>query len=95
LFLTGIASVYWITPAGPGWWGIAWIPLIFLLRMIPFLIAAPSPYRRPSVNDGTTARQLARGVAAVSVNVLLLIGWHILAIATGIVRSPPIVGMIF
>src|SRR5690606_850478 len=43
LFLSGIAGRLWIIPAGPEMVGYAWMPLLFWITLIAFLLAATSP----------------------------------------------------
>ena len=43
LFLSGIAGRLWIIPAGPEMGGYAWMPLLFWISLIAFLLAATSP----------------------------------------------------
>ncbi len=43
LFLSGVAGRLWIIPAGPVMGGYAWMPLLFWMFIIVFLLAATSP----------------------------------------------------
>lgn len=43
LFLVAWAGRLWIAPAGPVYWGYAWLPVIFWVLLIALLIAAASP----------------------------------------------------
>src|SRR5258706_3315755 len=61
LFLAGIASQYWITPFGPVWLGISWMPLLFIILIFAFLFAAPSPYERKNISK--TEKQAVSAVA--------------------------------
>lgn len=45
LYMAGIASQLWIVPFGPVFWGVSWIPLLFILIIFTFLLAVPSPYQ--------------------------------------------------
>lgn len=83
LFLSGIATQYWIVPFGPVVWGISWLPLLFVVVLISFLFAAPSSYQR-----GSTAKA-AGEVAAVAIGlfVWILIFMLLVAVFAGLLRS--------
>jgi len=48
LILVGLAAEAWINPVGPVYWGVAWIPTLFVIILFALLLsAAASPLRRP------------------------------------------------
>lgn len=46
LILAGIAADAWITPVGPHYQGVAWFPVLFIILLFAFFIAASTPVRR-------------------------------------------------
>jgi len=46
LILAGIAADAWITPIGPYYQGVAWFPVMFVVFLFAFLIAASTPVHR-------------------------------------------------
>lgn len=50
LFLAGLAGRYWVTPAGPVFWGYAWFPLIFWIFMIALLIGISTPVQEERID---------------------------------------------
>src|SRR4051812_19109667 len=73
LFLAGIASQYWIMPFGPVWWGVSWMPLLFIILLFSFLFSAPSPYEKRAAKSSTVQEATSIGVAAVSIFIWLLL----------------------
>lgn len=48
LILVGLAAEAWINPVGPVYWGVAWIPTLFVIILFALLLsAAAPPLRRP------------------------------------------------
>lgn len=47
LFLSIWAASFWVSPAGPVYWGIAWVPLFFVGLLLALLLAAAIPPSRP------------------------------------------------
>jgi len=48
LILVGLAAEGWINPVGPVYWGVAWIPTLFVIILFALLLsAAAPPLRRP------------------------------------------------
>ncbi len=85
LFFAGIASQYWITPFGPVWYGISWMPILLVILIFTFLFAAPSPYERKRIvksNDDEKQAESA-AIAAVSIYVWLLFTILFIAIIVG------------
>lgn len=76
LFLAGLASQHWITPIGPVYWGIPWLPLIFVLLIFTFLFAAPSPWQHSKNNVNG---QPSPSTAAISIFFWLLLFLLIIA----------------
>lgn len=46
LILAGIAADAWITPIGPYYQGVAWFPVLFVILLFAFLIAASTPVNK-------------------------------------------------
>ena len=46
LILAGLAADAWITPVGPYYQGVSWFPVLFVILLFAFLIAATTPVRR-------------------------------------------------
>jgi hypothetical protein len=80
LFLAGIASQFWIIPIGPVWWGVSWLPLLFVMLLFTFLFAAPSPYER---ERATKVNGEQAAVAVVSVFIWLFVSLLFIAIIIG------------
>src|SRR3954463_6664290 len=85
LFMAGIASQYLITPFGPVWYGISWMPILLIILIFTFLFAAPSPYeRRRIANSNDDEKQPASAAAAaISIYVWLLFTILLIAIIVG------------
>ncbi len=43
LFMAGVSSQYWITPVGPSYWGVYWVPMILTVLVFLLLFLAPPP----------------------------------------------------
>lgn len=89
LFMAGIASQYWITPFGPVWYGISWMPILLVILIFTFLFAAPSPYeRRRIVKSNDDEKQAASAaVAAISIYLWLLFTILFIAIIVGVLAK--------
>lgn len=46
LILVGLAADAWITPVGPYYQGVSWIPVMFVILLFALFIAAATPVRR-------------------------------------------------
>ncbi|MFW6222112.1 MAG: hypothetical protein ACOC3T_00725 [Bacteroidota bacterium] len=46
LILAGLVAEAWITPFGPVYYGIAWVPTLFVIILFALLLAAATPSRR-------------------------------------------------
>jgi hypothetical protein len=91
LFMAGVASQYWIMPIGPMWWGISWMPLLFILVIFTFLFATPSPYQGRSVKTNVHVEQSASAAeTAISIFAWLLLLMLLVVIVIGIVRTPAV-----
>ena len=89
LFMAGIASQYWIPPFGPVWYGVSWIPMLFIILIFTFLFAAPSPYERRSITKTNDEKQAASAAAAaISIYVWLIFIILVIAILVGHFRIP-------
>src|SRR5947208_2012373 len=85
LFFAALAGGYWIVPFGPLVWGVAWMPLVFIVLVVAALFAAPSPYTRSSKTD---TAQAATGLAAIGAFTWILLLVLLMAIFAGIYRGP-------
>jgi hypothetical protein len=90
LFLIGLAAQFWIVPFGPLLWGIAWVPLLFVVLLFSLAFAAPSPYkgRRNEIKASEASAAESAG-AAVSFFIWLLFILLFIAVAIGYFRMPP------
>ena len=89
LFMAGIASQYWIPPFGPVWYGVSWIPMLFIILIFTLLFAAPSPYERRSITKTNDEKQAASTAsAAISIYVWLIFIILFIAILVGHFRIP-------
>jgi len=86
LFMAGVAAQYWIVPFGPSLWGVAWIPLIFIILIFTFLFAA-SPYQRSTTKAGEKAEEISTAGEAISIFVWLLLCLLIVAVIIGFYRT--------
>jgi len=80
LFMAGLAGRFWIVPYGPLLWGVAWIPLFFLVLLFAFLFSAPPLHTRRS--------DRAEAAEAISIFVWLLFCVLLIAVIAGFLRSP-------
>jgi hypothetical protein len=51
LLMAGLAAQFWILPFGPVLLGVAWLPLLFILVIVTFLFAIPSPYQTAKAKE--------------------------------------------
>lgn len=87
LFLVVLAGQLWITPFGPVWWGVAWLPLFFIGLIFAFILMAATPFPtsgRKSVKEEIREEE-ATGIAIGLFTWLLLIAL-VVAIVTGYYR---------
>ncbi len=66
LILAGLAAEAWITPFGPVYYGIAWIPTLFVLLLFAFLLAAatPTPREERIIEETETTRPQGESIRA-------------------------------
>jgi small-conductance mechanosensitive channel len=84
LFMAILAGQFWLTPFGPVFWGISWIPLFFVGLIFAFVLVAAAPFpgsRRKTVKE-EIAEEEATGVA-IGIFTWLLIIALIIAVVTG------------
>lgn len=55
LILAGLAAEAWITPIGPLFYDVAWIPTLFVIILFALILAAASPTSRRDIDFDTTA----------------------------------------
>lgn len=63
IFLVGWSSQLWIMPFGPVWWGVAWLPLIFVAVVFSFLMLAFTPRVNGATESSDKNSQKSSGVA--------------------------------
>jgi hypothetical protein len=91
LFLVAWAARLWILPAGPVFWGFAWIPIGFVVFLFVLLIAAApkkDSHRTPpdDPEHDQTAKGLKGAAAIFSIFFWILVVALILAIIIGYIR---------
>jgi len=67
VFLFAWSGGVWLTPFGPVWRGIGWLPIIFMAVMVSLLLTAASPrtYRRRPPESKEQAAAAAERIIAV------------------------------
>lgn len=63
LILVGIAANAWVTPVGPYYMGVTWAPVMFVILLFAFLIAAATPPRRTRIVTEAEAEEKPAVVA--------------------------------
>jgi hypothetical protein len=87
LFMAGIAAEYWIIPFGPLFWGVYWLPVLFIILVISLLLSAPPLYhRRVTKTEGRNPADPSS--ANVSTLVWLFASLLLIAILVGLFRKP-------
>src|SRR5438045_665318 len=81
LFLAGVASQYWVTPFGPVWYGIAWMPTLFIILIFTLLFAAPSPYERNNISKASNEEKHISSAAEASISIYIWLLFTILLVA--------------
>jgi hypothetical protein len=64
LILAGIAANVWITPVGPYYQDVAWVPVMFVILLFAFLVASTTPPRRARIE-----KEMEEEPAVVALNV--------------------------
>ncbi len=73
LILAGIAANAWITPIGPYYQGVAWFPVMFVILLFAFFMAASTPLHRGKIDPvESESSKVAFGVFFWFLMVLLL-----------------------
>jgi hypothetical protein len=91
LVLAGIAASAWL-PAGPVFYNLPWLPILFVVLMVALLIAAAGPARRRTTETNPTPavqpQKIENKPAVVAISSLFWIFLILLIIAaiTGIMR---------
>jgi hypothetical protein len=78
------AGGLWITPFGPTWFGISWLPFLMIAFFLALLLAAATPTQRPRTRSQAIAQERAEEAAANTLNVffwLLIVGFVVAIIA--------------
>jgi hypothetical protein len=88
LLMSGIASQLWITPSGPVYLGISWLPLLFIIILFTLLFAAPSPYERRQTRKYNKTEEALSVAVAGSIFIWLLLLLLLAAVFIGILRTP-------
>lgn len=92
IFLASWAGQLWISPIGPLFYGISWLPLLFVAIIFAIILAATSSpgYNRKSVaNDDSKVTKEPAVVLGVFFWLLLVI--LLIVIAIGYYRTPLII----
>ncbi len=63
LFLAAWAGRLWITPIGPEWWGVAWVPLVSFVFIVGLLIAIATPRKDTTGKESKTGAGKPTGEA--------------------------------
>ncbi len=92
LFLAGIAGGVWIVPFGPVLWGVAWMPVLFIILIFAFLFAVPSPYAEKRALAVHPAKEneenkVSQEAKALSIFVWLILAFLVVAIFIGYMKS--------
>ena len=77
LVLAGLAAEAWITPYGPVYYDVAWLPTLFVIILFALLLAAASPSTRRETDyiETTGTEPPATNAAAVALGVFF---WFLL-----------------
>jgi peptidoglycan/LPS O-acetylase OafA/YrhL len=90
LILAGLASAAWVTPFGPIYNDVAWIPILLVLIFFAILLAAASPPADRRVNptkelESVPPDRTERGaIAALGIFFYLLVFFLLIAVIWGI-----------
>jgi hypothetical protein len=85
LFMTILAGHFWITPFGPVYWGIAWMPLFLVGIISAFLLMIPPPLSRTR-NLKVDIEEPTSALATISVFIWLLFLILLFAVILGFFR---------
>lgn len=69
LFLAAWAGRLWITPIGPEWWGVAWVPLVSFVFIVGLLIAIATPRKDTRGREPETGPGKPTGEAAAAFSI--------------------------
>ena len=67
LILAGLAGSFWINPAGPVFWGVAWMTVLFVVFVFALLLAAASPVSRKKTVDRSSSRPSPDEAGAIAI----------------------------
>jgi hypothetical protein len=67
LILAGLAAEAWIAPIGPVAWGVAWLPVLFVIIIFALIMAAASPPRHREKEKNTSPEPSGEETAAVAI----------------------------
>lgn len=91
LILAGLAGSIWITPFGPQFYDVAWLPVFFVVLFVALLLSAATPSGRdlekiPPGNNAPDMRQSPVIYAVLGVFFYLLVFLLLFAILYGLFR---------
>jgi hypothetical protein len=78
VFFATWAGGVWVTPFGPIWFGVAWLPFLLIGFLVALLLAAATPTQLPRTRSEAIAQAEAESAGAVALSVffwVLLIGF--------------------
>jgi O-antigen/teichoic acid export membrane protein len=86
LFMAGVAGQYWIMPFGPVLYGVAWLPLIFIVLIVTLLFAVPSHKKRKQIKQEEPSDDAASAVVVISIFTWLLLLLLLVSVLIGYSR---------
>jgi hypothetical protein len=69
IFLAAWAGGLWITPFGPMWGTVSWLPFLITGLLVALILAAASPPRQPRTPRQAIAQERAEEAAFLALNV--------------------------
>lgn len=87
LFMGGMAAQFWIVPFGPVVWGVAWLPLLFIVLIFAFLFSTPVPFQRNATKADEKNTIAAPVVLALNIFIWALLVLLLVAVVAGYYRT--------
>ncbi len=77
LILAGLAAEAWITPVGPIYYDVAWLPTLFVILLFALLLAAASPSTKREIEytEATGTEPPATNAATIALGIFF---WFLL-----------------
>jgi hypothetical protein len=83
IFMVAWAGQLWIAPSGPALWGISFLPMLFIIIIVSFLIlsfSSPAPYWKTKENKPETNSGVALGIffwlLVIVLGICIVIGYY-------------------